>query len=128
LAPGTDRNATCQKSHRDSGTWQPGVGFYVHNPRPAPELELPESITPVPAQAVAEPIEPVPELTPGQKAEAFLRDALVPDVRPALEVQRLAGEAGIKARTLRRTRERMKVRCFKRAGHWWWEIPEMTGQ
>jgi hypothetical protein len=72
---------------------------------------------------VAEPV-PAVELTPGQRAEALLRDVLTPDARPALEVQRLAGEAGIKMRTLRRTRERMDVRVFKKGRDaWYWELP-----
>jgi hypothetical protein len=85
---------------------------------------------PPPPVPVAEPVpaEPVAELAPGAKAEAFLRDVLVPDPVPATEVQRLAANASIAPRTLRRARERMNVRTFKRAGQWWWEFPEMTGQ
>jgi hypothetical protein len=85
---------------------------------------------PEPPKLVPElvPAEPVAELTPGAKAEAFLRDVLVPDPVPALKVQAMAKDASIAPRTLRRARERLNVRTFKRAGQWWWEIPKMTGQ
>jgi hypothetical protein len=73
----------------------------------------------VPAEVVVE-----PELTPGQKAEAFLVEQLTPDPVPANEVKRLAELAGIKPRTLRRTRERMKIRVFKKGRDCWcWELP-----
>jgi hypothetical protein len=64
------------------------------------------------------------ELTPGAKAEAFLLATLTPDAMPALEVQRLADAVGIKPRTLRRTRERMKIRVFKKGREArYWELP-----
>jgi hypothetical protein len=67
---------------------------------------------------------PEPELTPGAKAEAFLLATLTPDAMPALEVQRLADAVGIKPRTLRRTRERMKIRVFKKGREArYWELP-----
>jgi hypothetical protein len=74
--------------------------------------------------AVALPVEtPRPELTPGQRAEALLREVLAVDPVPATEVQRLAENASIAVRTLRRARERMKVRVFKKGAQWWWELP-----
>jgi hypothetical protein len=79
-------------------------------------------------EPVVEPVPVEPELTPGEKAEVFLRNVLAIDPVPALEVQRLADAADIKPKTLRRTRERLNVRCFKRGGCWWWELPEMSGQ
>jgi hypothetical protein len=97
----------------------------VHDPREP--VNSPYYVPP-PVQAVAEPVGPVVELAPGQRAEALLRDVLAVDPVPATEVQRLAANAQVKPRTLRRTRERMGIRVFKRAGQWWWEIPEMTGQ
>jgi hypothetical protein len=66
---------------------------------------------------------PVVKLTPGQRAEALLRDVLTPDPVAATEVQRLAENASIAARTLRRARERMNVRVFKKSGCWWWALP-----
>jgi hypothetical protein len=94
----------------------------VHDPR-----EPVRSPYYVPKPPVAEPkSQPATlvELTPGQRAEALLRDVLAVDPVPATEVQRLAENASIAARTLRRARERMKVRVFKKAGCWWWALKE----
>jgi hypothetical protein len=82
---------------------------------------------PVPVVEPVQAVEPAIELTPGQRAEALLRDVLTPDPVPATEVQRLAANASIAARTLRRARERMKVQVFKKgrgAGSWHWALKE----
>jgi hypothetical protein len=118
-------------------TWIPGEGWITFGRHYAPEL--PEYVpvhdpreprrspyyVPPPPVPVAEPVpaEPVAELAPGAKAEAFLRDVLAVDPVPATEVQRLAENASIAARTLRRARERMNVRVFKKSGCWWWALP-----
>jgi hypothetical protein len=73
------------------------------------------------------PAEPVVEPTPGQRAEAFLQEVLTPDAVPALKVQAMAKDASVAARTLRRARERMKVRTFKRSGVWWWQLAAEDG-
>ncbi len=53
----------------------------------------------------------------------WLREVLVPDAVPVLRVEELAGQAGIKPRTLRRAREKARVQTFKRAGVWWLKLP-----
>jgi hypothetical protein len=96
-------------------------GTHVEPRRSPYYVEPPEPIAPkVP---VVEPVPGEPELTPGQKAEKFLRDVLVPDPVPALEVQAMAKDASIALRTLRRARERMNVRVFKKGAQWFWELP-----
>jgi hypothetical protein len=122
-----------------SGTWIPGEGWmvfgrqpqmpdmpeYVPQHDPKEPVNSPYYIKPPVVEVVAG-IVPVPVIapTPGAKAEALLREVLAVDPVPATEVQRLAANASIAARTLRRARERMKVRVFKRAGQWWWELPD----
>lgn len=61
------------------------------------------------------------------EAMDYLRAALAAGPRPAREVQREARDAGIEERTLRRARERLRVRVTRRGfgagGVWVWSLP-----
>jgi hypothetical protein len=73
------------------------------------------------------PVVPVVEPTPGQRAEALLRDVLAVDPVPANEVKRLADAAGIKPRAIRNARQRMGVKVLKRGrgiGAWLWALKD----
>jgi len=119
-----------------SGTWIPNVGYVTFGRQHVPDVpefvpvhdpnEPPNSPYFVPAPPAVEvvAVEPVVELTPGQKAEALLRDVLALDPVPATTVEAIAKERSIASRTLRRARKRMKVSVFKKSGCWWWASPE----
>jgi hypothetical protein len=58
------------------------------------------------------------------KAKKFLGETLSSEPMLATTVQKLAAEAGISARTLRRAAKAMKVRIRKKSGHgpWFWSM------
>jgi hypothetical protein len=122
--------------------WQAGLGFFQHNPPPMPATaeylpvhdpnepaNSPYFVPPpMPAEAVAAelPAEPEPQISALDAAVAWLRDVLAIDPVPATEVARLAKDASIAARTLRRAFQKW-VQTFKRAGAWWWQLPTEDG-
>jgi hypothetical protein len=90
-----------------------------------PELRGPYAVPPPPVKSPVVEAEfvPVPVLTAGQKAEAFLLDALTPDPVPALQVQAMAEAAGIALRTLRRVAKRIGIVKVKQGrGGWAWRL------
>jgi hypothetical protein len=99
--------------------------YLARNPEPKGS---PYYIGPVPRVVrvpLAEvPAEPTVEPTPGQRAEAFLRDVLTPDPVPVTQVEAMAADAQVKPRTLRRARAALKVQTYKRGGQWWLKLPD----
>jgi hypothetical protein len=71
-----------------------------------------------------EPRAPVPPHSALDTAVAFLLDALVPDPVAATQIAEMAKERGIAAKTLRRAFQKAGVQTFKRAGAWWWRLPD----
>jgi hypothetical protein len=70
-------------------------------------------------------VEPVPALTSGQRAEAFLRDNLAGGQVPSVEVKARAKQAGIAWRTLRRAAERLGIKHTRNRDKTWnWKLPE----
>ncbi|MBX6370111.1 MAG: AAA family ATPase [Rhodospirillales bacterium] len=65
------------------------------------------------------------------EAEEFLRAELEEGPKPASEVRRAAGQAGIAERTLRRAKDRIgvvarRVGGVASGGYWTWELPKMA--
>jgi hypothetical protein len=99
-----------------------------------PEPEAP-AIVPVPVVAVADGTpeqgspagSPVPEPpaapeSPGQMARDFLRQVLMAEAMPAIDVERLAKDAGITAKSLLKARKRLGVDVKQRERRWWWSL------
>jgi hypothetical protein len=108
-------------------TWIPGVGYMTFSRSWTPELELPESITPVapvPEPVVVVLVEPAVEVLPVDAAVAFLLATLTPDAVLVKDVEAMAERASIKPRTLRRARVKAKVQTYKRGGQWWLKLPD----
>jgi AAA domain-containing protein len=70
------------------------------------------------------------------EAEAFLREMLAIGPRPATEMKAEAREAGISPRTLRRAREKLGIKPYRKAetgeglgsdGRWYWALPAAEG-
>jgi AAA domain-containing protein len=66
------------------------------------------------------------------EAEAFLRDMLADGPRPAAEIEAEAKGASISTRTLRRARNKLKIKSYRKAetgeglgsdGRWYWALP-----
>jgi hypothetical protein len=80
----------------------------VSDPNPRSPYHIPSQHVPV--EAVAE---PVVELTPGERAEAFLVEQLTPDPVPTVTLQAKAKAQGISWVTVRRIMKLLGVRVFK---------------
>jgi hypothetical protein len=94
-----------------------------HDPREP--VNSPYYIKPPLVEVVDAPVEPVVELSPGQRARAFLVEQLTPDPVPSLNLQARAKAAGIAWRTIRNVQKAIGVKVFKdKAGPWMWSLRE----
>ena len=55
-------------------------------------------------------------------AEQFLRDLLADGPHAASEAYKLAGDAGISARTLKRAKRDLAVEAYQNGRAWWWKL------
>jgi hypothetical protein len=130
-------NAVCgMASFARERYWQPGLGFFQHNPAPVElseflpqhdQREPPNSPYFVPklVDPVADPMPAtVPKISALDAAVAWLEAALTPDPVPATQVATMAANASVKPRTLRRAAEKVGVVRFRDARCWFWKLPD----
>jgi putative DNA primase/helicase len=100
----------------------PTLAYRIAAPSPAAVPHLvwePEPVTVNVADVFTPPQESAEDRRGRQECETWLQRALADGMKPALEMERLAKEAGFKAMTLRRARERV-TDSIKEGASWYW--------